>query len=352
MKRRSICFALLLFCVIFICTAFTVSAEENCTLTLTYTKDNIVFSALEINIYRISDTDFVKLSPYDTYPVNIVGITSQTEWSETASTLGGYIAADGIEPYMTAVTDDGGTAVFGGIERGLYLVMGVASEREGKIFTFYDFMITVTEDVTAKPKSGIEVSSDEEKEYTVTKLWKDGGSTDRPASVTVDVILDGSHHETVVLDASNNWSCSFTVDSNVEVDVAERGVGADYSVLVTENEASIIIVNVLTDDDDKNPNDDDTDSSGDESTEYPDDSYDDPGFDTLDGPVSDTDEKSGTTKPTDKGTSTKPTSKPSNKPSAPQTGDTAPIKLYIVICCISGLLLVVLGIGMRRREDA
>jgi len=48
------------------------------------------------------------------------------------------------------------------------------------------------------------------------------------------------------------------------------------------------------------------------------------------------------------------TKKEQNKPSAnvPQTGDTAPIELYILLFCISGLLLIVLGFGLRRKENA
>ena len=59
-------------------------AAEECAMTLTYTKEHIIFSDLEINIYRIADRNYDKLSPYDSYPVQVKGIASQTEWSNTS----------------------------------------------------------------------------------------------------------------------------------------------------------------------------------------------------------------------------------------------------------------------------
>ena len=41
---------------------------------------------------------------------------------------------------------------------------------------------------------------------------------------------------------------------------------------------------------------------------------------------------------------------PSPKPDAPQTGDTFPVRLWVVVMCISGLVLIIIGIGTRRRK--
>ena len=145
-------------------------------------------------------------------------------------------------------------------------------------------------DVTAKPKSEkIEIAN---KEYSVLKLWKDGGSISRPKSVTVDILKDGIVVDTVVLNSKNNWKYSFkTNEIASEWSVVERNVPAGYSVSISEKEASFVIVN------------------------------------SLNVP---------------------------NKPSTnvPQTGDNSPIELYIIIFCISGLMIIILGIGMRRKENA
>ena len=198
---------------------------------------------------------------------------------------------------MTGKTDTEGRVIFNGMEEGLYLVTGVRSEAGDKVFTFYDFMIFVSENVTAMPKSGIGDPSDEKKTYTVLKLWKDDDSKKRPDSVTVDILKDGYLHETVILDSVNNWSYTFKTDSESIWSVVERDVPDEYFVTVTEKDATFIITNTVYD---RNPD----------------------------------------------GTTSKPDT------NAPQTGDTFPMKRYVVMLCVSGMLLVILGFGMRRKDDA
>ncbi len=284
-------------------------AADGYSMILTYTKENIIFSDLEINIYRIADVNYDKLSPYDTYPVEVKGITSQAEWASVAVTLRSYITADSVEPYMTAKTDSQGNAVFDGIGEGLYLVAGVRSERDGRIFSFYDFMIFVTEDVTAIPKAGISEPSDEEKSYSILKLWKNDDPDSRPNSVTVDILKDGVLYETVILDRINDWSYSFKCDADSVLSVAERNVPEGYYVTLSEKEAVFVITNTLYDTD-RNDTTSDDDTSA------------DTGSNTV-SPGAD----------------------------APQTGDTFPMKRYVTMLCVSGMLLVILGFGMRRKED-
>lgn len=309
----------LLSVILFIAVIMSLSAyaAEESSMILTYAKEHVVFSDLEIDIYRIADRNFDKLSPYDSYPVEVKGIISQTEWNGVAVTLSGYITADSVEPYMTAKTDSEGSVVFDGLEQGLYLVAGVRTEVGGKIYTFYDFMILVTEDVTAIPKAGISEPSDEEKIYSILKLWKKDDPNSRPNSVTVDILKDGEFYKTVILDYINDWSYSFKSDSDSVWHVVERNVPEDYYVQVTEKSTAFIITNIEYD---KNPDDGR------------------PGEDIT------ADSGSNTTKPDSD------TGNPGYNP--PQTGDTFPMKRYMIMLCVSGMLLVILGLGMRRKDDA
>lgn len=317
MKKIIILLITAVICIIFLSAPLSVNAEEGCSLILTYTKEEVIFPDLEINIYRIADRNYEKLSPYDSYPVWVKDITSQADWNNVAVTLRSYIEADSIEAYMTAKTDSDGIAAFFGLEQGLYLVSGVHSEAEGKVYTFYDFMIFISEDLSANPKSVITEQTDEETTYTILKLWKDEDSKNRSAYVIVDIIKDGELYDTVNLDHVNNWSYSFKADPKSQWSVVERQVPEDYFVVITEKSTSFIVTNTAynTEDDDGDSNDDTTGNLNDDTT--------------------------------------KPGSKPS-KPgtSAPQTGDNFPMKRYMIILCISGLLLVVLGIGMRRKDNA
>ncbi len=312
MKKRSFLFLAVMLCMFILIAPLSANGAEKCSMVLTYSKENAVFSGLDIKIYRVADADLNKLSPFESYPVQVKGITSQSEWSDTAVTLRSYIVADSIEPYMSAETDAEGTVTFSGIEKGLYLVCGVRAEADSRHFIFYDFMINVSENVTAKPKSGISEPTGGETTYSIIKLWKNDDLHSRPLSVTVDILKDGELHETVILDHINNWSYSFKSDSDSVWSVAERNVPEDYFVLITEKAATFIITNTGYD-------------------ENPDDGT--PGKDTtaVTGTGSDT---------------TGPDYDP------PQTGDTFPMKRYMLMLCISGMMLVILGFGMRRKDDA
>ncbi len=316
------------FVVVMLISLFAVSlpayADEPCNMTLTYTKDQNLFPDLVIDIYYIADQDLDKLSPYDSYPVEVKDITSQAEWNDIASTLGSYIIADNIVPYMSLTTDSEGKVCFEGIDKGLYLVAGVNGIKGGDEYFFYDFMIFVSEDVDAEPKSITMGSNGGDTEFRILKLWKDGSAADRPLHVTVDIFKDGVLYKTVALESINNWSCSFVGEGNSVWSVAERDVDKDYYVTITEKEATFIITNTAYDD----PPDDDT----------PDDDI-SAGSDTTTPGGSDTTTPGG-------GSTTKPDPKP------PQTGDVNHLKRYTVLLCISGMMLIILGFGMRRKDNA
>ena len=275
----------------------TLDYNKKCSLTLTYSKNDIAFSDLEIKIFRVADADFEIQSPFDKARVDINNKKSQTEWNSTASTLSGYAQSENITPYKTALTDSVGKVIFEDMSVGLYLICGVVAQKDNKIYNFFDSMIYLPDnssgeysyDVSVKPKSN-EIATPK-KDYSVIKLWKDDGYG-RPKSITVDILKNGEVDKTVVLSDINNWQYTFsTSDLESDWSVVEKSVPNGYTVSVTEKETSFVIVNT-------------------------------------------------------KITQNKPTA------SIPQTGDTSPIELFVLLFCISGLLLIILGIKIRRNENA
>ena len=117
-------------------------------------------------------------------------------------------------------------------------------------------------------------------EYKVVKLWKDANSSSRPTSVDVDILKDGAVHKSVTLNSENNWSYTWTATGG-DWSVVEKNVSDNYNVSISKNGTSFAITNTLPQD------------------------------------------------PVDK---------------IPSTGDTAPLWLYVVIMCLSGLVLVILGV--------
>lgn len=287
--------------------------EADCSLTLHYTREGTGFSGLEIRIYRVAEAlegwEFQKLEPYSDWPVNIQGITSQEEWQTVADTLTAYIAAKGTEPYRTETTDEAGTAVFEDLETGLYLVAGIVASNEKGSWSFNRFMIYLPTpqegdyhyDVEAIPKCTGFTPAPESTEYKVLKLWQDEGfEAQRPRSVTVDILLDGQVWDTVILSRDNDWAYTWKAPAESgQWAVVERDIPEDYWVTVSEKEQTFVITNSYME---YNP--------------------DDPG---------------GGNDP--------------DTPITPPTGDTFPLWLWIVVLCISGFLLVLLGIAGGRKHE-
>jgi len=274
--------------------------DKKCNLTLIYSKNGNVFSNLEINIYRVANCDFEMVSPFDNYPVNVTNIKSQTEWNSISATLSGYAQSENIPAYKTAKTDNNGNAVFEGIDVGLYLISGVVTEKNKKLYTFFDNVVYLPADLGGQYLYNLEVKPKseeivfEEKEYSIYKLWNDDGKN-RPKSIMVDILKDGKTVDTVVLNSKNNWKHTFkTQDVKCDWSIVEKNVPKGYTVKVTEKGTSFVLLN----------------TKGDPFI---------PG-------------------------------KPSTN--VPQTGDTSQIELYILVCCISGMFLIVLGVGLRRKENA
>ena len=144
-------------------------------------------------------------------------------------------------------------------------------------------------DVEAKPKC---VDYVPKTEYRVTKLWQDaGGRDDRPEEITVDIYKNGELWETQLLGASNNWSYVWYVSDGEQSNwaVAERSVPEKYNVTVQKNGGTFSIINTHK-----------------SIQEIPD---------------------------------------------GPQTGDSSNITLYIMLMCISGIMLIVLGKYNWRRKS-
>ncbi|MBE6960293.1 MAG: Cna B-type domain-containing protein [Ruminococcaceae bacterium] len=295
-------FCMAVFCPIYIQAATPLDPSADASLTLHYQKEDQMFSDLPISIYRVaeafSDGTFELIEPFSSYPINIHDITMQEQWKNTAVTLSSYIVANQLMPYREATTNDAGTVVFEHLETGLYLVSEVVAENNSGTYVFNQFMVylpipqpdgSFDYDVEAKPKC---VDYVPKTEYRVTKLWQDAGKqTDRPEEITVDIYKDGELWETQILGASNNWSYVWYVSDEEQSNwaVVERSVPEEYNVTVQKNNGTFSIINTHK-----------------SIQEIPD---------------------------------------------SPQTGDTSNITLYIMLMCISGIMLIILGIYIRRHKE-
>ena len=280
---------------------FCAAEVETGSITLEYTHSDLTFAGQSVSLYRVarvtSEGECVLVPPFDAFPVNMNGITSNTEWQDTADTLSSYIVAEQLEADRTVLTDENGVARFTGLELGVYLVAGVSAPHEDGHYEFENFCIflptpqddgTYDHDLNARPKSQFVANpiAPEMQTYRVTKVWKDSGSTSRPTQITVDILKDGVLHETVSLHADNNWTYQWQAVSGSKWSVVERDVPDGYKVAITQNDTIFQITNTGATESDR-----------------------------------------------------------------PQTGDTAALWLYVLAMCLSGFGLLIIAIGAKRRTD-
>lgn len=246
---------LILLCTV--CQPIQVSAAEmvdvtqECSLELDYSSNGTGFPGLEIQLYRIAemyeDGAYALIAPFDKLPVRIHGITSQKEWQDAANTLASYITAQQIQPTKTKLTDRTGKTSFQDLSTGIYLVQGVTAERDNSIYKFENFCVflprpltdgTYGYDLSAKPKSSVtpKPENPEETRYQVVKLWKDTGMRNqRPKSVTVSILKNGMVQETVLLNADNNWTYSWSAPVENDIwTVVEKDIPDAYTVVIRE----------------------------------------------------------------------------------------------------------------------
>ena len=297
MKKRILpIFCLLLTLAALLQVGVCAAPVEN-SLTLCYQKGGVVFPDLQVSIYQVAelqnDGTYQLLEPFASASVNLDGITEQAQWQSITQTVFSCIVANGVAPSQMTQTDEGGLAKFANLPEGLFYVQEVVADNANGTYIFNQFMIylpTPNPDgsfdyvVEANPKC---LEFIPKTQYTVTKLWQDGGnSLNRPKEVIVDIYHQGVLQETQVLSAQNNWTYTWTVtqDNQSGWTVAEREVPEHYKVTVRQNDNTFTLIN------------------------------------TRQG-----------------------------KPNPPKTGDTFNPMPLVVIMCISGALLVVLGLYGRRR---
>ena len=172
------------------------------------------------------------------------------------------------EAYAAEATDDGGNAVFSSssigkkLPQGLYFILPDVYSGGGWKYQINSSFVALpsrTEDdnwvydvdadfsnkfdrnrVSSGGSGGSTATS-----RKVVKIWDDNGFTDlRPDSITVSLIRDGKAYSTVDLNASNNWSYTWTgLDTYYEWLVSEAVIPEGYTSVITRDGAAFRITN-------------------------------------------------------------------------------------------------------------
>ena len=274
--------------------AESVDLERDCSLTLHYTQRDAALAGQEIALYRAGDvhengTYVLTLA----YPVEIQGITSEAEWQEAAATLSAYLMADAVTPHYTATTGETGTVSFTGLTPGLYLIRGLSAAVPEGTCVFADFFLFLPRNESGSYTYDVDANPKHAsfvptgEEYSVLKLWKDAGAAAERPG-------------------------------EVQVDILKDGVLAESVTLSAANDWRY--------------------------------SWSAPAghsFTVVERNVP----QGYTVTVTENQTSFVITNTAPPDTDNPQTGDSAPILLYILLLCLSGMALVILGIWALRRKN-
>lgn len=228
-------------------TASAAGEKDGGSLTLHYLHPQASF-----RIYRVAEITaeegYVLTEDFQPYSISLKLSTAE-EWQAAAETLAGYVRRDQLVPNQVGSTDQAGTAAFSGLASGLYLVLGEATETEDRIDRPVPFLVALTagEDITAEVKFDQEEIVKPVEKITVTaeKIWKDAGTeSNRPESITPQLLRDGKVVATAELSEKNRWKAEWKdLDPDGLWQVVEETVPKGYSVAVTQERMSFRVVN-------------------------------------------------------------------------------------------------------------
>ena len=222
--------------------------ETPMTLTASFTGKAAEVDGLPLDVYKIAsmdeDLDFQVEEKFTDYGINFSGINNQDDWRTIGVTLRSYIMRDQIEPDYSKVTVNG-TAEFGEVEPGLYLVLGP----DFYVFDETEYSVDITlvavpgigenenwiNEVVFSPKYTYNSPppAPSTKGLKAIKIWKDEdveGIT-RPESIELELVCDGEVVEVVTLNKENGWTYEWgALDSKKTHTITEKNVPEGYTV--------------------------------------------------------------------------------------------------------------------------
>ncbi len=290
-----------------------IDMTKPCSLTVVFEDGGKGVAGSEFELYRVGGAlesgRFTLSGEFARYNVSLDGLDA-SGWRAAAQTLAAYARRDGIAPDGRAETDRDGRAEFGPLTPGLYLVVGGRTVSGGMVYTPEPFLVSLPgagEDgawdysVTARCKFDGEPvpPPGDTVDVKVIKVWRGDGAQQRPEEITVELLRDGKVYDTVTLSAGNNWRHTWEgLDASHSWQAVEKTIPEGYTASISREGITFVITNTLEPSEEPEP------------------------------------EPSAPPEP--------------GEPTLPQTGQ---LWWPAPLLAISGALLLLLGWGLRRRDE-
>lgn len=295
-----------------------IDLDKDVKLTIHYQYDHHNVEGVPFSIYRVADvsdldTVFTLSGDFASAPVLVNNLDAEG-WKIVAETLTGYAQSKGVASLCSGQTDSNGILTFptgtAEMKAGLYLVVSPRTRIGSYVYTTEPFLVSLPDrnntdntwdySLTVNPKCVRNSVPDEPTTISrkALKVWDDKGyESTRPKEITVYLLRNGVRYDTVKLNKDNNWKHTWNgLSSSAEWRVVEAELDK-YTTTVTQEGITFVITN---------------------SYKVPDNPPDDP---------------------------SKPPKPPG--PKLPQTGTTW--YLVPILVCV-GLVFIILGVWLHRRE--
>ncbi len=218
--------------------------------------DDTPIAGMEFRAYLVSTVDetgeLTVTSRFASYASGLdIRGKNDSAWRDMADKLEREIVMNtAITPDAAAISDESGIARFENLTKGLYLVLAEGVELDGYVYTTAAFFALIPSQdmqtntwnyhVTANAKPAQNpITAD----FEVIKIWKDDcHKTQRPQSITIDLLCDGEVYDTVTLPYEGHWNYTWhDLDVNHKWTAAERRLEGYADPEVTQ-EGNIFIV--------------------------------------------------------------------------------------------------------------
>lgn len=251
-----------------------VDTDASASLKLTFAADGAGMEGVPFRLYRVADvSETVRFSLTQSFAgaaVSLDAAESAGAWTDMAVTFSAYAEANGIAPDRSGITDSDGRIAFSELQTGLYLLAGdtaVAGEHSYAPAPAVILLPSLMEDDSWNYEPDVEVKYvksflTEYQDITVKKAWDDDGRPERPESVEIQLLQDGTVYGTVTLDEDNGWSYTWsglagTYEGSAGETLAhvwsvnEAEVPEGYTVSVSREGSTYTVTNTYKTEDDR-----------------------------------------------------------------------------------------------------
>lgn len=175
----------------------------------------------EISLYKVAALNFddngnetlYGESGFETVDLGIIKTLEDFRNAELLNKLSRLIKEKKIAPTDSKLTANDGSVKFTNLPVGLYYV--AMTRQDSLHHSIKPFLVTlpfhnedgsISYDVSASPKMEVIFNTVDVK---VIKEWKNDKESDRPQSITVELLCDGNVYETAELSSYNDWTYVF-----------------------------------------------------------------------------------------------------------------------------------------------